>query len=656
MQPPWYQRHAVLLCLGVFLLIQWGAWQLLPDPANTWIYGGEVADDVLKAAKLEGIQINADSNQYITTTEQAQITWHPGSAAGLLSFSLTITIEGVNTASQWELQYTTQQEPFFDEGMIRTRSLRPILINRGKEATLSWNLPVAAKNIRLLVPPNTKFSAEIMYLAGIFPDQSTWNTWRQALKLLCLAINLSLLVAWFAQYLPQLRRILAKPACISVLLLGIHGSIMIWLLPPFQGPDENRHWREAVKLFRSDGQPDSILFQLPNILDAEAPRWQSQIPFHAANLHASANFSRERGETKGAPYVKHWGYPTVGLIAFLSPPIQTVPEALTFYYCCRATNLLLLLGLVAASWRYGLGSWTLVTFLSFPLVLQQCTIISTDTIHNLGTLLAVLLFCRHQRVRTTLSWLLLGLVSCLVVASKPPAYLLILLLPAWFIPWSTLRRPRVWLPLALSLAAISAVAFWFLWGLVVKEGQGMSDLVHKQLDYVLTGPGFTQFAISALEYPTRFLVPFSWWEPLGWLDTNLNDLHRALLWLSLIAAVIFDVARWIIWLRTNPIQSLWHLVTPLLLCMVHLLFVWWSLALIMYLTISDYQATGITGLQVRYMIPVALLFLAWPPACLTSISQMPLTQRPLWPAITLLLLAITRVIQLAIDLHYRYWA
>jgi len=342
-------------------------------------------------------------------------------------------------------------------------------------------------------------------------------------------------------------------------------------------------------------------------------------------------------------------------VSLLFPPVQTVNEALTLLLLLPGSCLLLLLGLVAGAWRWGMGSWTLVIFLSFPLVMQQCVIVSTDTVHNLGTLLAVLLFRRHQLMNTTASWLLLVLISCLVVIGKPPIYLTIFLLPAWFLPWQKVMKLKVVVPSLIVLAALAYAGNWYLWYIIDKEGMGLGEQTRQQLQYVLTGPGLVRFIGAAMEYPTRFLDPQHWWQPLGWLDTNLNDLHRALLWISLIVAVVLDLVRWIAWLRSVGTQSLWSLIEPLVGCVAHLLFVWWSLALVMYLTISDYQSTGIVGMQVRYMIPVALFFLTWPAAVMTDKTPALKKSQLLWPAILLFVLAIARAIQLAIDLHYRYW-
>ena len=59
-------------------------------------------------------------------------------------------------------------------------------------------------------------------------------------------------------------------------------------------------------------------------------------------------------------------------------------------------------------------------------------------------------------------------------------------------------------------------------------------------------------------------------------------------------------------------------------------------------------------MQVRYMIPVALLFLVWPAAMLPR-SNRPALSRYVWPAVLLLVLAIARAILLAGDLQHRYW-
>ncbi|MFT3882133.1 MAG: DUF2142 domain-containing protein [Gemmatales bacterium] len=565
---------------------------------------------------------------------------------------LTIKIEGNNNANQWSLQFTSSSIPYFDDDIIHSQSQRPLIDIKGNVTELTWQLPDPAEKFRILIPKDTRFTVEKLLLAGRLNDG--WHVWRQVIVICCFALNLSLFITWLAQHLALLRRLCSQPAFISTLLLGLHGILMIWLLPPFQGADENRHWKQAVKLFRNDGQPGSILFRLPVILDAESPRWRSEVPFHGTNLHAMPEIARELAENAGVGYVKHWGYPIVGLVSLLFPPVHTLNEALIFYYTCRVIALVILLAIVLCLWRWGLGSWTLVAFLSFPLVMQQCTVVSTDTVLNLGTLLAVLLFKRHQLVNTNASWLALFLVCCLVVITKPPIYLPILLLPAWFLPWSKAFRPAVWIPSLLGVIVLGTVGFWYLWRIVDGEGIALGEQARKQLYHVFTGPGFVQFFHASMEYPHRFLNPSYWWGPLGWLDTNLSELHVALLWVSLIIAFSLDVVRWVNWMIVRGFTSLWNLIEPIVVCLLNLLFVWWSLALVMYLTITPYQCDSIVGMQVRGHDSRRPLFFAWP-ATLLPQSNQTVKPRYLWAVVLLLVLGIARAILLAGDLQHRYW-
>lgn len=633
-------------------MAQWFAWQLLPEHELSWV-SEDIKDNLITTSKPDALVLDP------AKTFTANATSSPITILGVfcdgrdvLHAKLSIKSEVTTNASQWVLQYTTRDIPYFDDDIIHSQSVRPLIDIKGNVTELTWQLADPAQKFRILIPKETRFTVEKLLLAGRQTDG--WHIWRQVIVISCFALNFSLFITWLAQHLALLRRLCCQPAFISTILLGLHGVLMIWLLPPFQGADENRHWKQAVSLFRNDGQPGSILYRLPVIHDAESPRWRSEVPFHAANLHAMPEIARERSENSGVGYVKHWGYPIVGLVSLLFPPVHTLNEALIFYYTCRVIALVILLAIVFCLWRWGLGSWALVTFLSFPLVMQQCTVVSTDTMLNLGTLLAVLLFKRHQLVNTNASWIALFFVCCLVVITKPPIYLPILILPAWFLPWSKAFRPAFWIPFLVGLFVLGSVGVWYLWRIVDNEGMALGEQARKQLYYVFTGPGFVQFFQASMEYPTRFLAPSHWWGPLGWLDTNLTELHKALLWVSLSVAFILDIARWINWLRATGTASLWNLIEPVVVCLLNLLFVWWSLALVMYLTITPYQCDSIVGMQVRYMIPVALLFLAWP-ATLLPQSNQTVKPRFLWIVVLLFILAIARAILLAGDLQHRYW-
>jgi hypothetical protein len=318
-------------------------------------------------------------------------------------------------------------------------------------------------------------SVELVDMDAIGEDrsQSAYRIWRITIEYCIYALTITTSIVWLSSFVSVIQPWLLSPMILSILWLLCQGLVMVFCLPPFQGPDENRHWKTAVELYRSDGQANSILQLLPAYLNAEAPRLRSEIRFQKERFQAAEPVPTQ--EAIKVTYTRHWGYPTVGLVSLLFPRVTTLNEALYFYYACRLLNLLCLLLLVGWAWKLGLGSCTLMVFLSFPLVMQQCVIVSTDTAHNLGTFLALFLWVKHYRDRRTWSLIALIVVTLLVVAAKPPIYLGVMLLPAWFLPWSKLLKP---LPILLLLACITlslVAGTWYLWRIVDDSRMHMGD-------------------------------------------------------------------------------------------------------------------------------------------------------------------------------------
>jgi hypothetical protein len=539
----------------------------------------------------------------------------------------------------------------YDGEYLRERTVKPIVRIVHDEVTLDWHLLRPAVRLRMLLPNGARFTISEFKLYRGLPRERNSSLLR-CFHLVLACINLGFFVTWISQHVSSLGRTLSRPAALSCFVVGLHGVLMVWLLPPFQGPDENRHWKAALVMFRSDAGPGSVLHELPNLLGAESPRWHGEVPFPAKTLRGSASRAVSPGEQSRVGYAGPWAYPFVALVSLFFPGVQSLEEALIFYYACRLGPLAVLLFLVATLWRQRLGSWTLVTFLSLPLVLQQCIVVSTDTVPNLGTLAAFLFFALPRR-----SWtlLLLTFTCVLVVLAKPPIYAVLLVLPAWYLPWSRLLRWQVVLPLVLAAAAVVVGGYFALWSVLKNTDAGLATDAQKQLQSLLTPAGAANFGLGLLEYPTRFLNPEYWWAPLGWLDTPMSDLHKHLLWACMIMAIAADLVR-----VGRRILGWWReLLEGLGFAVLHGVFVWVSLGAIMYLTISPLGSGQIFGMQVRYMIPVVLFGLLMPVALVrrNEPAMSPSPPNSWWVLVhgVLLTLAVVRAIQLAGDLQYRYW-
>lgn len=648
-KPPtiWYRRHATgLLLFGLIaasLLLYFR-----PVQSNGWIRQKE---ELLNRdnMQLSDVTFNADTSTFSTQQKLGYITWKGDTLQGASVIQISVSPDAASTESAFILQYTTEDTPYFEDDLIHTRSIRP-------EIDLGYLRFVPrhpVKEVRLQLAPQLSAQLLDMQAHGNDLSKHTRRIWRTTILFCLYSFTITTAIVWLSSFVSVIQPWLLSPMILSILWLLSQGLVMVFCLPPFQGPDENRHWKTAVELYRSDGQTGTILQLLPAYLNAEAPRLRSEVRFQFERFQATEPVPTQ--EAIKVTYTRHWGYPTVGLVSLLFPRVTTLNEALYFYYACRLLNLLCLLLLVGWVWKLGLGSCTLLVFLSFPLVMQQCVIVSTDTAHNLGTFLALLLWVKHYRDRRAWSLIALIIVSLLVVAAKPPIYLGVLLLPAWFLPWSKLLKP---LPILFMLACIAVslgAGMWYLWRIVDDSRMQMGDEARAQLKYILTAEGIQQFIGAAMEYPHRFLNPAYWFEPLGWLDTLLSPQHLLLIWISLGIAVSVDVFHFIRRTRSLGCWSLMDLLEPFVASIVSAFFIWWSLALVMYLTITPYQSTGIVGMQVRYMVPAVLFFLLWPLGRWQVPTNLPKTNYYGIACLVLLLLGLFRAISLSYDLYMRYW-
>src|ERR1043165_1585208 len=266
-----------------------------------------------------------------------------------------------------------------------------------------------------------------------------------------LTIVVTVIALLFKPTLFETRRI--KSALIFGLLLS--GQLLLFLLPPFQGPDELAHWFTALKFNRPHSpEREPALYNLPYTLHA------NQLPQHRDNRFDPHLFRAEPqvlGEGDFVNYANRLSYPFVSAVSLFFPRVQTMQEALVFFYLCRFLPLVcLFLLLLYLNKRFELP-YLALWFFSLPLVLQQFTVVSTDTIVNFGVFAVVLLY---ERLARRSDWFcfaaLLG--ACLLVAGNKPVLWGLFATLLAFIPYRRISARFVVLPLAL-LASAAALFF-----------------------------------------------------------------------------------------------------------------------------------------------------------------------------------------------------
>ncbi len=455
---------------------------------------------------------------------------------------------------------------------------------------------------------------------------------------------------------------LSDPKHFIVIGIGTTALVLAVLLPPFQGPDENRHWQAALSKHRWLGKQETALYYLPDALNALPLRWRGDIPFDAGLMRSlAAQEGNEQAEVN-VGYANRLTYPAVALVSCMFPTVQTMGQALTFYYACRVLPILVLMVLLFWAAANHWLSYTLLLVISFPLFLQQIVVVTSDTLNILGTLATFFLFIRVRQRPTMACHVLLWLVAWWVTLAKPPTFLP--LFPIIALPWRRIPYKPVWFIVACVL--FPTVGWWVMQiGLkqIAASDPQVAEKIWKQLDFFKTWQGqkiFLRSVSDRLTYSDQVIDEC--YQPLGWLDTVLNERYRLLIYISLLLALLTDFSeRSPMWLQ--QFQDKWLSWLGLMfLALMHAVLVILSICLIMYLTNSEVGQVGLVGVQIRYFFPAMLGLILLPMATRAADAQTDANAEQLvadglthWLGLLWLLLLFARGIELVGDLLFRYW-
>ncbi len=521
---------------------------------------------------------------------------------------------------------------------------------------------------RIHLPEGAAFRLDILELAteadpsvsaGIFD-------WRGGLKVFAAGIVIGIVLM-----LVQMSRrpIVADARRVKdILLVGLvlSSSTLLLILPPFQGPDEIPHWKTALLKSRIGLADEPVLYHLNEILGTSRLRWKAQEQIDSQFLRAYTRDQKFAPVPDDRVGYAHWlTYPTVSAVALIFPKVETLDEAYLFYYCCRFLPAVLLFVMLLVANRRDLLPYTGLFLFSTPYVLQQCTIIAPDTLANLGTLLAVLLFVSLRRERSVPRLVWLWIVCLLVVAAKPPVYAALLLLPLVETPLSRIPHKRIVIPLAVTSAIVIAiVGAWIGMGIAgggnVEHGKDISAQVRS----LTTAEGWRTFWNAMVRTFDGRVDLSGFCQPLGWLDTFLNNHHLTLLYIGAILALLLDL------IESAPsvpaiVERKKRLAALLAgLIAANFVFVAVAVSLVSYITwtLPNHEAAGLVGVQIRYLFPPAIL-LIFLPLALNQESQGPPDKPSCFGRLLLNSLALgtfglllfARHIHLTFDLLARYW-
>lgn len=396
------------------------------------------------------------------------------------------------------------------------------------------------------------------------------------------------------------------------------GTLLAFVSPPFQSPDESNHFYRALDLSRGHVRATRQVGRVGAAVDSGTVAWVSalvaDIPFHPENKQTLANLAANVDRpTRSAPPV-FVEFPNTALYS----PIPYVPQAIALalgraaglpllgaLYLARLMNLLVTT--LVCYWavrRLPYGRLPTMLAALSPMFLFEQASLSADGL----TFALAFAFC---------AWVLdlgasgaplgraqlagLSVVGALVCLTKPSSALLPLLV--LLLPTSTGARGARHAAIILGVSW-AALLLWTLAvsGLYVPHRPGIDPAA--QLAYVASHP--VRFAVTLWESFQVHWLGYVWSTVgvLGWLDTPLSFSHvEAFYWIVLFSGLVslppFAHPTW-------PARAL----AGAVIAGSYLL-----ISLIMYLSWTEVGAPIVEGVQGRYFLALTVpwaVVLQWP--------------------------------------------
>lgn len=414
--------------------------------------------------------------------------------------------------------------------------------------------------------------------------------------------------------------VFAACACCLFLVLGIQSTFSI---PPFQVPDESRHWVAAVNRVNSVtslfGKPRkspecSVEFGLVSKMAQDELVFQ---PSHRMprNAFGSLRDTPRVCETSKVPYGSALTYPGV-LVSklFLKGEERRPFSALAGFYAARIIHGLLVLAALARLLYLAfrakgmpIGLVMILGLVCSPLFVQQSFGVSADPICFMFalSLLGILLFPSFiNRFDVIVSVLLAFTAS----HTKPPMALfgMSAALLAYF------RSPRAGYRMSFVLIVLASLLGGGLVALSYNtSGEPSADAQtiisgSQQLALIMSDPLGALIKVDGVVWVVLTMEQLA--HPLGWLDTYIHKRALASWYTVMWAALSFEVLglihiRWIVTSLRGALTALCE--SSLYLAGLYVATL--GTPLILYLSWSPVGSAGVIGMQSRYLFPSLLL-------------------------------------------------
>ncbi|BAP55058.1 hypothetical protein THII_0761 [Thioploca ingrica] len=415
---------------------------------------------------------------------------------------------------------------------------------------------------------------------------------------------------------------LQKPESVFILFGLIFGILVILITPPFQVPDEQRHFFRALQISQGD--------LIPTIRGQIAGAF---IPAHAIATGCElADYLKFKPQNKQSfeklayflnlPPLPEQKQFTKSNIVY--SPLPYLPQVLgisigkTFHlswlktmYLGRLSALIVWLSCVYIAIKLiPISKWLLCLLALSPMAIFQAASLSTDSLIIAVCFLFISILLKiavDKEINSSQLWVLLILLFNLAIfisLSKPNYAFIIFLF--FLIPVNKLGGNKYgWFFLLMLLSSISTIATWsyltrdiyatiYSWR-HLPPGQIISS--SEQLKFVLSHPlQYLEILISTTYLQKIFLIK-SFIGNLGWLDTSLP---RWLLFLHSIMLIGYAL--------TDSKSE----ITFLFAQKVIIALVWLGAAVLiytsMYFSFTPVGNKVVEGVQGRYFIPIGILF------------------------------------------------
>ncbi|MDR3292417.1 MAG: DUF2142 domain-containing protein [Methanobrevibacter sp.] len=395
-----------------------------------------------------------------------------------------------------------------------------------------------------------------------------------------------------------------KPEFIFVVLALIFGLIFVFANPPFQVPDENSHFYKAFEISQGHLIPKSNIAQIPtSILTINTfPSNTIMNNFSKISFYLSQPLNLNETSTINIANIAIYPplpYLATGAIIFLGGLFNSSP--LFLMYLCRLINLLIYVIIV----YYGIKiipihKNILLLLALMPVTLYEASSLSADSLNFAVSFLTVGFFLYLALVKDKIynKDILISMILVFVLAFSKQAYALLGLL--FFIIPKEKFENKIKRIVSFLIVSLPSMISLITWNLLFKSTYASpnSGIVSSDynIQFILSNPlNFPTILINTLISTPGFIATF-----VGGFRRLTSNLPLNLIFLYCVILVFVSL------LSTSKYKlSFRQKLVPLFIFLVVSLLTF----LFEFITYTPRGSNIIQGLQGRYFVPVAPLFL-----------------------------------------------